>query len=245
LNPKPIPNPPGLNPELTPAGSSWPKSFEPSPEPNQRAANEIAFPARRPPSRRLPPPKTDVPKLSKPPNNKFGINEKSDPIIEFEKPKPPKSEFPKPELAKSEVPNRALPKLPIERPVECEENRDIAGEPDEKRFDLKLQREASISGAYPRLALAEENPDEFVPKFSYFEFPNECHWPPARTLFLEPPGTSSLPPLELPKECHPPPVADPEVRANPRVDRKSEFPNDCHPPMKFRKPCPSCCEALE
>ena len=107
-------------------------------------------------------------------------------MSEFERPKPPKSEVPKPELAKSEVPKRALPKLPIERLLENEENdenRDIAGVRDENRFDLSPQREASLSAAYSRLALAKENPETFLPRSSFLEFPNECHWPSGRTLF--------------------------------------------------------------
>jgi hypothetical protein len=127
-----------------------------------------------------------VPKCSNPPNNKFGISEILDPIREFEKLKPPKSELPKPELSKSAVPKRALPKFPIERPVENDENdekRDIAGVPDEKRFELNPQREAFMSCVYPRLALANENSETFLPRDSFVEFPNECHWPPARTLF--------------------------------------------------------------
>src|SRR4029077_11285782 len=182
VNPKPMPNPPGLKPKSTPEGPSWPNPLESSPEPSQRAANEIALPARRPP-----PPKTDVPKFSNPPNNKFGISDTPDPRSEFEESEPPKPGFPKPELAKSAVPKRReLPKLANERLSENDENdenRDIAGVPDEKRFDLNPRREASMSGAYPRLALAEENPEKFLPKDSFLEFPNECHWPSARTLF--------------------------------------------------------------
>jgi hypothetical protein len=127
-----------------------------------------------------------VPKWSKPPNNKFGISDRLDPNSEFEKSEPPKPELPKPELAKSVLPNRSFPNPRIERPVENdekEENRGIAGALDEKRFELNPPREACISGPDPRLALAVENPEKFLPKDSFLEFPNECHWLSARTLF--------------------------------------------------------------
>ncbi len=121
---------------------------------------------------------TEVPKCSSPPNNKFGISDKLDPSSEFEKSEPPKPELPKPELAKPALPKRSLPNSPIERPVENdekEENRDVTGALDEKRFEPNPDREACISGPYPRLALAEENPEKFLPKDSFLEFPNECH----------------------------------------------------------------------
>lgn len=105
---------------------------------------------------------------------------------EFERPKPPKPEFPKPELAKSAVPKRAPPKLPIDRPLENDENdenREIAGVRDENRFDVNPQREESLPAAYSPLALATENPETFFTRSSFLEFPNECHWPPDRTLF--------------------------------------------------------------
>ncbi|HSZ19834.1 MAG TPA: hypothetical protein VK770_08585 [Candidatus Acidoferrum sp.] len=85
-----------------------------------------------------PPPKTDVPRCSKPPNNKLGNSDKPDPRSEFEKPEPPKPEFPKPELAKSPLPKRLEPpKFVIERPPEKDEkdeNRDVAGE-----FEKRLE----------------------------------------------------------------------------------------------------------
>jgi hypothetical protein len=125
-----------------------------------------------------------VPKCSKPPNNKFGISDRLDPNSEFEKPEPSKPEPPKPELAKSVLPKRSLPYPRIERPVENdekEEDRDITGSLDEKRFEPNPHREARISGSYPRLALADANPEKFLPEDSFLEFPNECHGPSART----------------------------------------------------------------
>jgi hypothetical protein len=113
-----------------------------------------------------PPPKTDVPKRSNPPNIKFGISDTLDPISEFEKPGSPKPRFPKPELVKSPVPKRReLPKLAPERPPENgvnDEDCDIACLLDEKRFELNPRRAACTSIAFSRLAPAKEAPETFL-----------------------------------------------------------------------------------
>jgi hypothetical protein len=92
-----------------------------------------------------PPPRTDVPKCSRPPNNKFGNSDTPDPRNEFEKSEPPKPEYPKPEPAKPAVPKRReFPKLANERPSENDENDencDLAGA-FEKRCELNPPRKA-------------------------------------------------------------------------------------------------------
>jgi hypothetical protein len=106
-------------------------------------------------------------------------------MSEFEEPKPPKSVLPKPELAKPAVPKRReLPKLALGGPVENDENvenREIAGV-FEKRFELNPKPEACMFDGFSRLAADKEYPELFLPKDPFLEFPNEFHWPVARTL---------------------------------------------------------------
>jgi hypothetical protein len=134
-----------------------------------------------------PPPRTDVPKCSRPPNNKFGNSDTPDPRNEFEKPEPPKPEFPKPELAKFAVPKlREFPKFANERPSENDvndENRDVSGV-FEKRCGLNPPRKAWVSHEFARPAAAKEYPEAFLPKDPFLEFPNEFQWPSGRTSFL-------------------------------------------------------------
>ena len=122
-----------------------------------------------------PPPKTDVPKRSKPPSSRLGISDTFDPMSELEKPELPKAEFPKSELPKPEFPKRELPKFAIERPEENDENRDDPGIFVENRFELNPWRGACVFDAVVWFALEDENPETFVPKEAFLEFPNECH----------------------------------------------------------------------
>ena len=157
----------------------WPNPFEPSPEANERAAIESALPPRMPP-----PPKTDVPKRSKPPSSKLGIGDTFDPMSGLVKPERSKAEFPKSELPKPELPKRELPKFAIERSEENNENDENGGDPGilvEKRFEVNPRRGACVFDAVARLAPEDENRETFVPKEAFLEFPNECHWPLART----------------------------------------------------------------
>jgi hypothetical protein len=130
-----------------------------------------------------PPPKTDVPKPSKPPSSKLGISDTFDPMSELEKPERPKDESPKSELPKPKSPKRELPKFAIERRErndENAENRDDPGIFVEKRFELNARRGARVFDGVARLAPEDENPETFAPKEAFLEFPNECHWPSAR-----------------------------------------------------------------
>ena len=132
----------------------------------------------------LHPPKTDVPKRSKPPRSKLGISDTFDPMSELEKSERPKAEFPKSKLPKPELPKRELPKFAIERPEENDENDENRDDPGifvEKPFEPNPRRGACVFNAVARLALEDENPETFVPKEAFLEFPNECHWPSART----------------------------------------------------------------
>ena len=131
----------------------------------------------------LHPPKTDVPKRSKPPRSKLGISDTFDPMSELEKSERPKAEFPKSKLPKPELPKRELPKFAIERPEENDENdepRDDPGPFVEKRFELNPGRGARVFDADARLAPENENRATLVPKEAFLELPNECHWPSAR-----------------------------------------------------------------
>lgn len=113
-----------------------------------------------------PPPKTDVPKLSKPPKSKLGISDTFDPMNELEKPELPKAEFPKSELPKPEFPKRELPKFAIERPEENDENDENLDDPGiflEKRFELNPRRGACVFVAVARVAPKDENPETFEP----------------------------------------------------------------------------------
>jgi hypothetical protein len=132
----------------------------------------------------LPIPKTDLAKGSKPPSSRLGISDAFDPMSELEKPELPKPEFPKSELPKPELPKRGLPKFVIERPEENDENDENRDDPGifvENRFELNPWRGACVFDAVGRLPLEDENPETFVPKEAFLEFPNECHWPSART----------------------------------------------------------------
>lgn len=162
-----------------PAKPPWPNPFEPSKESNERAANESALPPRMPL-----PPKTDVPKRSKPPSSKLGISDAFDPMSELVKPERPKAKFPKSEPPKPELPKRKLPKFAIERPEENDENDENRDDPGifvEKRFALNPRRGACVFDAVAWLAPEDENPETFVPNEAFLEFPNERHWPSART----------------------------------------------------------------
>jgi hypothetical protein len=131
-----------------------------------------------------PPPKNDVPKGSKPSSSKFGISETFDPMNELEKPDWPKPEFPKSELPKPELPKRVVPKFAVDRPEENDENNEKLDDPGlfvEKRFELNPMRGACVFDAVARVGLEDENPEAFEPKEAFLEFPNECHWPSART----------------------------------------------------------------
>jgi len=97
------------------------------------------------------------------------------------KPELPKAEFPKSELPKPELPKRELPKFAVERPEENNENGDHPGIWVEKRFELNPRPGACGFDAVARLAPEDEKPETFVPKEAFLEFPNECHWPSART----------------------------------------------------------------
>jgi hypothetical protein len=127
-----------------------------------------------------PPPKTDVPKPRKLLSSKLGISDKFAPMSEFEKP-----EFPKSEPKNPELPKRDLPKFDIERPEENDENdenRDDSRIFVENRFEPNPWRGAYVFDTPARPSLDDENPETFPPKEAFLEFPNECHWPPTRTL---------------------------------------------------------------
>ena len=132
----------------------------------------------------LHPPKTDVPKRSKPPRSKLGISDTFDPMSELEKSERPKAEFPKSKLPKPELPKRELPKFAIERPEENDENDENRDDPGifvEKRFEPNPWRGVRSFDAAMRLDPKDENPEPLAPKEAFLEFPNECHWPSART----------------------------------------------------------------
>ena len=125
------------------------------------------------------PPKTDVPRLNKPPSNNPGISDAPEPMRELEKLERPKMESPKFEPPNSEPPKRGLLKFAIERPDENGENRDDSGIFVEKRFQLNPGPGACVFHASARLDLKAE---AFTPKEAFLGFPNEYHWPSARAL---------------------------------------------------------------
>jgi len=124
------------------------------------------------------PPKTDAPKLRRPPN-KFGISETPDPRPELEKPELPKPGLPKSEAPKPETPKRDPPKFPIERPEENDENDenpDDAGRFVENRLELNPTLDARAFDVVARFAPKDENPELFRRKEAFPEFPNDRHW---------------------------------------------------------------------